>query len=58
MRNKLIQTLVKEWRKAENYFLETEDDSQKWKVYDKQNKANLSLKETAELNECLQATGF
>lgn len=45
MRNKLIEKLAMMWRNAENHYLETEDDSKKWKVKEYQDKQNLTDEE-------------
>lgn len=58
MRNKLIEKLANKWRKAENSFLETEDDSEKIKVLEEQEKADLTEEETKELNEICNSMGI
>lgn len=57
MRNKIIAKLVNMWRRAENDFLETESDSEKWKVKEFQDKQNLTEKEQEELNNILNSVG-
>lgn len=49
MRNKLIEDLADKWREAEDYFIETEDDSHKWAVKEMQDKCNLTEEEEEEL---------
>lgn len=57
MRNKLIENLANGWRKAETYFIETHKDFKKWEMKEKQDKANLTKKETEELNNILTSMG-
>lgn len=57
MRSKLIQKLASAWRKAEDIFQETEDDSKKWKVYHQERLAKLTLPEKNELNSILKSMG-
>lgn len=58
MRDKLIDTLVEEMREAENYYLDTEDDSKKWAVIDKLNKAKLTEEESEEFSNVCQNWGI
>jgi len=54
MRNKLIENLLIRWRKAEDYFIQTENDCKKWECLDFQNKQNLTKEELKELNDNLE----
>lgn len=58
MRNKLIQKLSERWRRAENYFLETENDIEKVKTKNYQDRLNLTKEETQELNRNLDSMGI
>ena len=59
MRNKLLKKLATGWRKAETHFINSDlvDDSEKWKMYDKQQKANLTEEETKVLEEMTRTMG-
>ena len=57
MRNKIIDELAYAWRSAENHYLETNDDSQKWKVKEKQDKLNLTEEELEELHSICASMG-
>lgn len=57
MRNKLIEKLGMMWRRAETKFIETGDDSEKWKVLEFQEKQKLTPEEKIELNSTLQSMG-
>lgn len=58
MREKLIQDLVQKWRKAEDIFQDSQDDSEKFKVLEYQTKQNLTDSELKELNLILSSYGF
>ena len=58
MRNKLIQDLANDWRRVETQFIETEDDSEKQKVLEKQSKANLTSEELKELEATCRTMGI
>lgn len=57
VREKLIGELADKWREAENYFLETESDSEKWKVKEYQDSLNLTDEEKKELYEICNSMG-
>ena len=57
MRDKLVEKLAEMWRKAEDYFIETESDSKKWKVLEYQESLNLTKEEEEELNLTLDSMG-
>lgn len=57
MREKLLEKLGAMWRKAETKYIETEDDSEKWKVLKFQEKQKLTPEEKIELNSILQSMG-
>ena len=57
MRDKLIEKLGNMWRSAEDYFLETEDDTKKWEVKEYQDSMKLTKEEEKELNGILQSMG-
>lgn len=58
MRNKLIEKLAYKWRLAENHYLETEDDSEKWKVKEEQDKLSLTDRELEELHSICSSWGI
>jgi predicted 3-demethylubiquinone-9 3-methyltransferase (glyoxalase superfamily) len=57
IREKLIYNLALKWRKAENYYLETESDSEKWKVKEYQDKLKLNSDEEQYLYDILNSMG-
>lgn len=57
MRNELIEKLAFMWRKAENRYLETDDDLEKWKVKEYQDTLKLTDEEIEELNSICCSMG-
>jgi hypothetical protein len=57
MRDKIIEDLAYEWRKAEDYFIEYESDSEKLRVLDEQKKLKLTPEEEKELYAILESMG-
>lgn len=57
MRNKLIEELAYKWRNAENIYLETENDSEKWKVKLEQDILKLTEEEIEELHSICSSMG-
>ena len=51
MREALINKIVDIWRRAENTFLETEDDTAKWKAKQYQDKCRLTAAEEKEVQK-------
>jgi len=58
MRSKLIDKLANCWRKAENIYLDHDDDTVKELLADLQNELNLTEKEIQELNDICNSMGL
>ena len=57
MREKLIEKIANMWRGAENVYLETEDDTEKFKVLKFQAEQNLTEEELKEIINICKSMG-